>query len=176
MEKGIIILLNGVSSSGKTTLSKAIQDTMQEPYFLMGNDLFFEMLPDRFCQADWMEAEYQALHMMGRTARLFSDAGKHVIIDAVLLSVQKNDPYAAIQNALAGCPVCLVHVVCPAEVLRRRERERKDRDIGQAEGQLSLLYPKDGYDLIIDTHSNTPQECAAQICQWVMSRYPHKII
>ena len=45
---GTIILLNGTSSSGKTSIVKALQDSMEEPYLDMGIDRFIWMLPKRF--------------------------------------------------------------------------------------------------------------------------------
>jgi chloramphenicol 3-O phosphotransferase len=167
MNKGNIILLNGVSSAGKTTLAKAIQARMIEPYFLFGNDVFFDMLPDGLVDLDWPEAEFQAMFLLSRTARLFSDLGKHVILDTVLLSVMKNDPYRDLRETLAGYPVCFVRVVCPVQELARRERQRGDRDIGQAESQLPLLNPQDGYDLVLDTHAHSGEECAREISEWI---------
>ncbi|GAA1551717.1 hypothetical protein GCM10009789_01840 [Kribbella sancticallisti] len=40
-----VIFLNGPSSAGKTTLGKALQDTLDEPYLLMGLDTCFAMVP-----------------------------------------------------------------------------------------------------------------------------------
>ena len=57
-------------------------------------------------------------------------------------------------------PVLFVHVTCPLEELRRREKERGDRDIGQGESQLALLAPQDTYDIIVDT---TNEECVDEV-------------
>ena len=48
MNKGKIICLNGVSSSGKSTIAKALQDKLNEPYYLMSEDTFTFMLPEKF--------------------------------------------------------------------------------------------------------------------------------
>ena len=45
MNKGKIIILNGVSSSGKTTLSKALQNAFSEEYLVLGIDDIIGMLP-----------------------------------------------------------------------------------------------------------------------------------
>lgn len=160
MKNGTILILNGVSSAGKTTLAHEIQAQMLQPWYLMGNDLFFEMLPEKFCENDWPEAECQALEMLANTARLFSQTGRCVILDTVYLSVMKRDCFAILNDALKDCPRFLVHVVCPVEELERRERERGDRNIGQAAWQLSRLIPEAGYDLTIDTFKHTPKENA----------------
>jgi len=38
MSKGKVICLNGVSSSGKSTLAKSLQEKLNEPYYLMSED------------------------------------------------------------------------------------------------------------------------------------------
>jgi chloramphenicol 3-O-phosphotransferase len=48
--------------------------------------------------------------------------------------------------------------------LQRREKERGDRLTGLAEEQLSFLCPLDNtYDITVDTHNNTYEECADKI-------------
>src|ERR1043166_5698282 len=45
---GVLILLNGTSSAGKTTLAKALQDTLPTPYLLVGIDTVVFALPSRY--------------------------------------------------------------------------------------------------------------------------------
>ena len=45
---GTIIFLNGTSSSGKTTILQALQDSLDEPFLDMGIDRFIRMLPKRY--------------------------------------------------------------------------------------------------------------------------------
>jgi phospho-2-dehydro-3-deoxyheptonate aldolase len=45
---GSIILLNGTSSAGKSTLANAVQEVMDAPYLSLGIDLFFDALPQRY--------------------------------------------------------------------------------------------------------------------------------
>ncbi len=45
---GTILFLNGTSSSGKTSLIKAIQEKFDEPFLDMGLDKFIWMLPKRY--------------------------------------------------------------------------------------------------------------------------------
>jgi chloramphenicol 3-O phosphotransferase len=49
------------------------------------------------------------------------------------------------------------------EELRRRENERGDRPAGCAEYLLSVLWPEDTYDLTVDTHNETLDECVEKI-------------
>jgi chloramphenicol 3-O phosphotransferase len=47
--------------------------------------------------------------------------------------------------------------------LNRRETARGDREIGLAAGQTDKIIPKDDYDLVVDTHALTTEECARRI-------------
>jgi len=49
--------------------------------------------------------------------------------------------------------------------LKRREKERGNRPIGNAEKMLSQLCPKDTYDITVDTFKNTKEECADMIIE-----------
>ena len=65
---------------------------------------------------------------------------------------------------LHDSPVLFVHVTCPKEELVKRELSRGDREIGMAVMQLDYLCPKDQiYDITVDTHVNTTEECADKI-------------
>lgn len=44
----VLILLNGTSSAGKTTLAKALQDALPTPYLLVGIDTVVFALPGRY--------------------------------------------------------------------------------------------------------------------------------
>lgn len=48
MNEGKIIYLNGISNAGKTSIAKALQLVMDEPYLFTGLDLFIWMLPARY--------------------------------------------------------------------------------------------------------------------------------
>jgi chloramphenicol 3-O phosphotransferase len=56
-----------------------------------------------------------------------------------------------------------VRVTCPPEVLLKREQARKDRCPGSAEASYIWLYPKDRYDLTVDTNEMTAERCAEAI-------------
>jgi chloramphenicol 3-O phosphotransferase len=62
-----------------------------------------------------------------------------------------------------------VHVTCSLDELKRRERVRGDRHPGTAEASFTYLYPKDGYDLTVDTTERTTAECADVIRKAVFS-------
>ena len=53
----MLILLDGTSSAGKTTLAKAVQDALPTPYLLLGIDTVVFALPRRYVNesAFWSE-------------------------------------------------------------------------------------------------------------------------
>lgn len=157
MKKGNIIFLNGVSSSGKTTLAKALQKHLPEPYFWLSVDTFCNMAPEPN-----LENFIQAWTGMSHSIRAFSEAGIHTIVDHVLLR-NLDAILAELLTELHDCPVLFVHVTCPLEELRRREKARGDREIGQGEEQLPDLIPQNAYDLTIDTHTMNQEKCIAEI-------------
>lgn len=154
-KKGNIIFLNGVSSSGKTTLAKKLQSLLPTPYFHLSCDTFYNIMPDN---KQTMENFVRAMTGMSHTIKAFSDVGISVIVDHILLKL-----YGTLEECvmlLHDYPVLFVHVDCPIEELRRREKERGDREIGQAGGQLMELNPQDTYDVTVDTYTLSLKECA----------------
>jgi len=111
----------------------------------------------------------QTMSLMYKTIRLFSDQGKNVIVDHVMLNDEFLDSYNGegtlkdAVNELIHCPLLFVHVTCDIDELRKREQKRGDREIGHGEQQLAYLYPQDIYDLTVDTHANTIEDCVNQI-------------
>ena len=59
---GNIIILNGTSSSGKTSIVNALQAILDEPYLEVGIDKFIFMLPGRYLDRPlWDEVLGQAV-------------------------------------------------------------------------------------------------------------------
>lgn len=162
-QTGRIICLNGVSSAGKTSLYKALRDGSRRLYHLLQLDAFFNMTDGKLWQADRPAAIKLSLEMLHRTAALYAGLGHNVVIDQVQLLEAHLPSHLNFLNILRGYPVLMVHVACPADELRRREKARGDRQIGQAEFQLPMLWPQEGYDLTVDTHQTPLPICAAQI-------------
>ena len=61
-----IIFLNGASSAGKTSLGKALQDVLNEPYVLLGLDTFFHTVPAR-----WAGGPPGPIAILGSTTSIF---------------------------------------------------------------------------------------------------------
>ena len=153
-----LILLNGPSSSGKSTLSRAIKTKLGG----------FEVVSiDDFMKISTEETIYEddVFEISGDLCEAVLDMIKTahgVIIDHVITSERI---YTQLREMLKGYPLFTVHVECPLEVLIAREEARHNRCIGSAEASYTYLYPKNGYDLAVNTHSMTSQECAERILE-----------
>ena len=168
MEKVKIIYLEGVSSSGKTTLARTLQARLPTPFFLLSVDMFWEMGPNNGIKPINYENNviFPKIDLIAQnTLKLFSDLNIDFIIDFV--PVRGN----FVKILYESC-VLYVNVFCPIEELRQREKERENRDIGLAESQLDDMFPTDKYDMTVDTHESTPEECADKIIE--ILNYPEK--
>jgi chloramphenicol 3-O phosphotransferase len=176
----MIIILNGSSSSGKTTLLRALQNALPEPFIDAGIDRFIWMLPKRYLDrplwddvlglADTAgETGHRLVLGMHRCILALANCGNSVIADHVLVEPAWVRDAAAL---FADLPAYLICVRCPLDVLVERERARRDRTLGQAEKQYEKVHAHGIYDLEVDTSLNPPEECAAQIITLIESGRP----
>jgi chloramphenicol 3-O phosphotransferase len=160
---GKVVILNGTSSSGKTSVAQALQEMTEELYLHVSLDDFYAMLPDWFRRSRSERWPTLTLHMqraLFSTAAVLAEQGYHVVVDTALLDPQ--DLQACI-HALQGHYALLVGLHCSLEETERRERKRGDRVVGLARWQFPLVHDHGLYDLEVDTSSLTPQECAMKI-------------
>lgn len=166
MANGNIIFLNGTSSSGKTTIAKALQDILVEPYLLVALDNFTSMLPERYRSPECEEVEAvpsiiaNVISGMHHCIATLAASGNNVIVDHVL---QERAWLNDCIRLFDGLPVLFVGVRCPLEVLEQRERERGDRAAGTARYQFDTIHANGIYDVEVDTSALSPLECAAMI-------------
>jgi len=162
--KGNIIILNGPSSAGKTTLAHALQAELNEIYYRLSADDFMKMIDREKMHENFFARLGEALTAMHHTIKLFSDRGLNVIADHVLLETpEEKFTTPEIVMLLNKYPVMFVRVDCDLQELERRERERGDRQIGQAKWQLGHMHSHDTYDLRINTFKQNTDECVRQI-------------
>lgn len=185
MTPGHVIILNGTSSAGKSSLAKALQAQLADPYLHLGIDTIVFALPKRYLnpplwheifQYTWpepgvMEIEagpmgHRLISGLHHTVAALAQAGNNVIVDHVLL-----DPGWVHECAhlLSGLPALLVGVICPLAVVEQRERDRQDRTLGQARAQFDKVHAHGLYDVTVDTSLAPPEVCAAQLSSQINS-------
>lgn len=62
LQKGKIVFLNGLTSSGKTSIVDAIQLTSDEFFYVVANDLCEEMIGDRYLREHYLEVSKRCNH------------------------------------------------------------------------------------------------------------------
>ena len=154
----MILLLNGTSSSGKTTIATQFRDTSEDQWVLMSLDDFYEKLPST--KTDNWAPMAQFSSCFYQTAALWEKEGYRVILDTVL-----DDPIYVehLKEFFREMQVLLVAVHCPLEELKRRERARGDRTIGLAEKQFDKVHVHFPYDLELNSAEMTIGHCVDKL-------------
>ncbi|WRP05558.1 AAA family ATPase [Rossellomorea aquimaris] len=172
-----IIILNGGSSSGKTTLAKCLQNSFTEPWLRFSIDDLIKSMPDAMLKKDsgiklcedgsvspgteFRELESAWMHGIGEMAR----KGAGIIIDDVFLSgVEARKRW---ESTLEGLQVLWIGVLCDPIVAAAREKARGDRIEGMAVAQAAVVHQGMLYDISVDTTKASPEECARLIEQKV---------
>ncbi len=187
-ESVMIILLNGTSSSGKTTVAKKLQERYEGVLLLYGIDTLVQTAFPEKCdyppydeqtiRAIFREVDGQphtALEIMPymipiyRTAvefcRRLSELGYDLIVDEVLFDTRRIAQYFEL---LSGETVYFIGLKPEKEVVVRRERERGDRIPGLAAGLYDEVYNSlFSYDLTLDTGILAPEESADRIIEYI---------
>lgn len=158
-----VILLNGASSSGKSTLAKSLKkymkDNKKEEYSIISIDDFLDMTVDEPIYEDDV---FEVSQQLCQKALNILKSGHGVIIDHVITSERI---YKQLTEALKEYALIKVQVTCPLNELEKREKERKNRCIGSAKASCEYLYPQKGYDLTLNTFELSQKECAEKICE-----------
>jgi chloramphenicol 3-O phosphotransferase len=155
-DPGRVILLNGASSSGKSTLAAALQDALDEPFLHVSSDQFVAagMLPRRREQGGpfdwWHQMRPRFFAGFHRCLPALAGAGNDVIVEHVIEFQAWREQLAAL---LAGFDVFLVGVHCGLDEVDRRERDRADRRAGEGRSHVTVdrIHTFGPYDAHIDT-------------------------
>ncbi len=172
---GTILLLNGTTSSGKTSILRVLQEIMSTPYLDAGIDKFIFMLPERYLNFPlWNDVLGHASYAGEMGHRLFSGmhhsilalalAGNNVLADHVFVERRWT---AECAQLMADLPAYLIGVRCPLDVTEAREKQRGDRTLGQARKQFPLVHQHGVYDFEVDTSLHTSEQCAHLIKTFV---------
>lgn len=180
MKQGIIVLLNGTSSSGKTSISNELVNQKEILFHHLSIDDFFnnfnEFVDKKFPDfKPTREVDDQAVaqiifdpiaSMFYSTIKLFSEMGLNVIADTV---IDNDKSFNQCLDAFFDQPTLFIGVMCSKEELMRREQIRGDRQIGLANSQFDKVYCFNEYDLEVNTEELSPIECAEKILSFIQS-------
>ncbi|MFI1760674.1 AAA family ATPase [Streptomyces sp. NPDC020800] len=165
---GTVILLNGTSSSGKSSMARALLEVLDGTWFHMPVDAFHAMRCDHPIADEDLQAE------IDRTAKGFhravagmAAAGNNLVVDHPL---SRRWRLLDLLDLLVPDDTVLVAVRCPLPELERRERERGDRQPGLAALQYGQVHAHGPHDLDLDTSLLSPQESALRIRDFLTDR------
>lgn len=174
---GRIILLNGASSSGKSTLAKSLRTAMAEPFLHLSADQFVAtgMLPPRRDDGGpfdwWHQVRPRFFAAFHRCLPAFAVTGNDLIVEHV---IEFRGWRAELAVLLADLDVFLVGVHCAPDELDRRERVRGDRRIGEGRAHVEVngTHTFGPYDFEIDTTAGVGTETVAAVLSAWQRRGP----
>jgi chloramphenicol 3-O phosphotransferase len=171
-DAGRIILLNGASSSGKSTLAKALQATMPEPFLHVSSDHLVDagMLPRRTSDGGpfdwWRQVRPRFFAGFHRCLPALAQAGNDLIVEHIIEFPAWRSQLA---DLLLGLDVFLIGVHCDVDEIDRRERERGNRRIGEGRTHVThdRIHTFGPYDLDLDTTAGvTAGLVASALAAW----------
>ena len=180
MTTGKIIFLNGVTSAGKTTISKAIQELADVQFYHVSNDMFGGLLgemlhPEKYVSEAGSESKAGDKYMAEQIVLLYHftktliEQGTNVVVDGMLIEsvgfteYYGKSNYDIMRHVLKDCDVFLVEIFCPLEECRRRNIARGDRGENQSQIQHDIMNKNIEYDFFVDTSIDDADECAKKI-------------
>ena len=174
-----IIVLNGGSSTGKSSLARCLQSLLPDPWLTFGVDTLMEAMPAALWgSSGGVVVASDGQITVGPTVRTLeaawargvaaiAHAGAPIILDQVFLGGGAAQERWRI--ALDGLSVLWVGVKCDPDVATAREITRGDRMPGMAAAQALLVHAGVVYDMEVDTTHDSPETCARRIVDRMIS-------
>jgi chloramphenicol 3-O phosphotransferase len=174
-----VVILNGVSSVGKSSVGRALQEITQAPMLYVAMDDYLSMLPrhtfgtpegltfitrdDNGSPSTEVVAGVlvrKALADMRCAVAALAAAGNDVIVDDVMFLSGEDAEY---RRLMPHAEVRLVALTAPLAIVEARECARGDRTLGLARWQFDRVHHGRRYDLEIDTSTGSPANHAMTI-------------
>ena len=171
---GKIIFLNGASSSGKSTLARALQQSLEEPFWCFSIDHLRDsgVLPlERIFagEFDWPMLRPAFFDGFHRCLSVIAGAGNNLIVEHI---VESEAWMKQLVNLLSAFDVFFVGIHCPLRELARRELARGDRRIGEASDDFQNIHSLAVYDLELDSTESLDKNVNELIAAWAARREP----
>lgn len=171
---GKIILLNGASSSGKSTLARALQEQLPLPFWHYSIDHLraANVLPDdriRSGEFSWSGMREPFFEGFQRTIPAIAAADNNLIIEHI---VESREWMIRLLRLLAGLDVFFVGVHCPLAELERRELARGDRRMGEARADYEVVHTFGRYDFECVSTADADAMARSVIAAWNARQSP----
>jgi chloramphenicol 3-O phosphotransferase len=171
IQPGFVVLLDGCSSAGKTTIAQLLQNAASQWSFLhVKLDAFREMEPPNYFAndaKDQHQAREAALcHAVNACVAQFGLHGQNVVLDHVLNERARR----WLEEDLRELQVLRVCVHCDLPELERRESARGDRPLGLAKSQFQRSLLDWPHHFAVNTTRTGGSECAQEIIAWLATQ------
>jgi chloramphenicol 3-O phosphotransferase len=171
---GKIILVNGASSSGKSTLSKALQEKLEQPFWHYSIDhlIAANILPHARIKSKeflWSDLRPQFFAGFHHSLPALAKAGNNLIVEHI---VETKEWMTLLLELLSPFDVFFVGVHCALPELERREVERGNRRIGEARQDFETVHTFGIYDLEIDSTQDLDTNVEKVISAWNTRKQP----
>jgi chloramphenicol 3-O phosphotransferase len=177
---GHAIFLNGGSSSGKSTIGRGLQSTLDGVWLLIGIDVLIWLLPVELTESPSgftvvdgeirrgpsFRSVYEGFqHSVAALCR----AGQNVIIDDVL--IDGGTDQHRWEASLTGIDTIWIGVRCDREVAIARESERGDRPIGVAKRYAERVHQGVNYDMDVNTSATSVEDTLDIVTRVLLERW-----
>jgi len=174
MEPGKVILLHGASSSGKSSIARAVQAKIEEPFWHISIDHLREarVLPvDRLRRGDFKWANMREAFFDGfdHSLAAYVGSGNNLIVEHIF---ETKVWLERAVRVLGGHDVFFVGIHCPLEELERREKARGDRSIGDARRDFLTIHQHCIYDAELDSLLPPEENADKLISLWRVRQRP----
>jgi chloramphenicol 3-O phosphotransferase len=166
---GCLILLNGASSAGKTTLCKAIRESIDAPFLHFSLDFFMfdaDVLPKRRdlrYGITWAEMRPKVFEGFDRCLAALLEAGNNLVVDYI---IESDAQKTRLLELLHSFDVFFVGVHCPLPELERREQARGDRRVGDAAKDFLTVHSFLPYDFEVDSCISAQENAFKIVHAW----------
>jgi chloramphenicol 3-O phosphotransferase len=165
----IVIILNGTSSSGKSSIAKQIQAQLKQPMIHAQIDHFLALFNfDNFktgCES--LEAVKTSFSLFQNSIESMCKTKYPILIDTVF---ERAEYFQGTINAIHNRNTFLIGVHCSINELSIREKNRGDRRIGLASEQFNLVHENMNYDYEVDSSMHSSEECSTKIIKFINYR------
>ena len=157
-----IVIINGVSSSGCSSLVDRFCSVVEDGYHKVHVDEYCKQLPSGMWErcghsdAGWAEIGKSFNKHLAALAHRYD----RIIADALYKLPSASEH---LFSTLGRDRVFFVQLYCEIEELERREAARGDRPPGLARSQFNAVYSFDDYDLWIDSTRKSVDECVKEL-------------
>lgn len=194
----LCVVINGPSAAGKSTLSKAIQDHLDEPLLRFGVDELYRMVPDQWAggvaDARYPERGFtyhdnadlpgtrrmnngpDAIAMllaMNAAVEAMLASGVGVLVDGQAFEPVVNadlEHRLSFLRSQGRARVAVIELAVTDEPLADRQR-RHEHPVGLSLHQNTLPKQASAPDLVVETSRLSAAEVAGVVCAWLDHEY-----